>query len=147
MDFAFRIWLSFKHRIIGFVARDHYYDEAKSIWYYTSKWTNQYSIILLDGAFYHKYWAWLYTNYVFNHNLTADYAFKRTDEDKTNLIGNYVGNFGRIVVGENSENTNENTVSSSICLDLIFNFLISHVTREPPIKGKFTFSCSIVFSL
>lgn len=120
MDFAFRTWLSFKHRIVGFVARDHYYDEAKSTWYYTSKWTNTYSIIILDGAFFHKYWAWLYTNYLFNHNLTSNYLFKSTNNSRTSI--------------ENAEVTNENTMSSSICLDLSFNFLVSHLIREAPIK-------------
>ncbi|RWS22369.1 exostosin-1-like protein, partial [Leptotrombidium deliense] len=55
LDFAFMVWRSFPHRIIGFNARDHYYDELQSNWFYTSKWTNQYSIILLDSAFYHRY--------------------------------------------------------------------------------------------
>ena len=121
MDFAFRVWLSFKHRIVGFVARDHYYDEAKSTWYYTSKWTNQFSIILIDGGFFHKYWAWLYTNFLLNHNLTTNYLFK--NEPNAIELG-----------GDNSDNTNENTITSNICLDLIFNFLISHVSRESPIK-------------
>lgn len=136
MDFAFKTWLSFKHRIVGFIARDHYYDEAKSIWYYTSKWTNSYSIILLDNAFFHKYYSWLYTNYLFNYNLTSNNLLKSSsslnlddnNDDKLNLkikLINYERNFND---QNQSENTNENTSSSSICLDLIFNFLISHVS-------------------
>lgn len=142
IDFAFKTWQSFKHRIVGFIARDHYYDEAKSMWYYTSKWKNVYSIILLDGAFFHKYWSWLYTNYLFNHNLTSsNYPFNpaptSTANDKTANFVNNLANYGRNIDDQNqSENTNENTISSSICLDLVFNFLVSHVTREPPIKGE-----------
>ena len=142
LDFAFKIWLSFRHRIVGFVARDHYFDEAKATWYYTSKWTNQFSIILLDGAFFHRYWAWLYTNYLANHNLTSNYSFKN-ESDKLSPMGYNSFRLENIVTSTNGQNlenarpnekANENSALSSVCLDLSFNFLVSHLTREAPIK-------------
>ena len=54
IDFAYLVWESFSERLIGFSARDHYFDNAKNQWTYTSKWTNQYSIILFDAVIYHK---------------------------------------------------------------------------------------------
>lgn len=132
---------------MGFVARDHYFDEAKATWYYTSKWTNQFSIILLDGAFFHRYWAWLYTNYLVSHNLTSSASnhLLKNESDKMSLLRHGGFESDHIAVptdGENFENANdkpnekanENSASSSICLDLSLNFLVSHLTREAPIK-------------
>ncbi|XP_053209771.1 exostosin-1-like [Panonychus citri] len=101
LDFAYLVWCSFPHRIIGFTARDHYYDEFRSRWYYTSKWTNYYSIILLDAAFYHRYYNNLYTNYISSNQFFSQ---------------------------------DPNNWDDEICVDLLFNFLISHITREGPIK-------------
>ncbi|KAF3850170.1 hypothetical protein F7725_019889 [Dissostichus mawsoni] len=46
VDFAFRVWQSFPERIVGYPARSHYWDSSRSRWGYTSKWTNDYSMIL-----------------------------------------------------------------------------------------------------
>lgn len=55
MDFAFIVWHSFPERIVGYPARSHYWDAAKGRWGYTSKWTNEYSMVLTGAAFYHRY--------------------------------------------------------------------------------------------
>ena len=54
MDFAFSVWRNFPDRIVGYPARSHFWDEGKSRWGYTSKWTNDYSIVLTGAAFYHR---------------------------------------------------------------------------------------------
>lgn len=98
LDFAFGVWSVFPHRIVGFSARDHFFDEVHNRWSYTSRWTNSYSVILLDGAFYHRYFLHLYTRHVsWSSAVAVD-----IDDDS--------------------------------CADLRFAFLVSHVTREPPIK-------------
>ena len=55
MDFAFRVWQSFPERIVGYPARSHYWDSGRARWGYTSKWTNDYSMVLTGAAFYHRY--------------------------------------------------------------------------------------------
>lgn len=55
VDFAFIVWQSFPERIIGYPARSHYWDSSRSRWGYTSKWTNEYSMVLTGAAFYHRY--------------------------------------------------------------------------------------------
>lgn len=55
MDFAFIVWHSFPERIVGYPARSHYWDATKGRWGYTSKWTNEYSMVLTGAAFYHRY--------------------------------------------------------------------------------------------
>ncbi|RWS10410.1 exostosin-1-like protein [Dinothrombium tinctorium] len=114
LDFAFLVWRAFPHRIVGFSARDHYYDDVQSTWFYTSKWTNQYSIILLDAAFYHRYYSWIYT-----HHISTNIALNR--ENNENLEFNDLFN-------------NDMLTDDSLCLDLVFNFLVAHITREGPIK-------------
>lgn len=66
-------------------------------WGYTSKWTNDYSIVLTGAAFYHRYYNILYTDWL------------------SPLLHKTV---------EQSQN----------CEDILMNFLVSHVTRRPPIK-------------
>ncbi|KAL4096710.1 hypothetical protein QTP88_021613 [Uroleucon formosanum] len=97
IDFAFHVWQSFPDRIVGFPARSHYWDNSKDSWLYTSKWTNEYSIILTGAAFYHQYYNTLYTQWL------------------SPLL---------IKTVEQSHN----------CEDILMNFLVSHVTRRPPIK-------------
>lgn len=97
IDFAFVVWQQFPDRIVGYPGRSHYWDDSKSTWGYTSKWTNDYSIVLTGAAFYHQYYNYLYTEWL------------------SPLLHKTV---------EQSQN----------CEDILMNFLVSHVTRRPPIK-------------
>ncbi|XP_031656352.1 exostosin-1 isoform X2 [Oncorhynchus kisutch] len=97
VDFAFIVWHSFPDRIVGYPARSHYWDGSKSRWGYTSKWTNQYSMVLTGAAFYHRYYHYLYTHYLPSSLLTM-----------VDQMAN--------------------------CEDILMNFLVSAVTKLPPIK-------------
>nr|XP_018903394.1 PREDICTED: exostosin-1 [Bemisia tabaci] len=97
VDFAFNVWLSFPDRIVGYPARSHYWDDTKASWGYTSKWTNDYSIILTGAAFYHRYYHFLYSEWL------SPLLLKTVEQ-------------------------------SANCEDILINFLVSHVTRRPPIK-------------
>lgn len=57
VDFAFTVWQSFPERIVGYPARSHFWDSNKERWGYTSKWTNDYSMVLTGAAIYHRYGA------------------------------------------------------------------------------------------
>ncbi|XP_015118198.1 exostosin-1 isoform X3 [Diachasma alloeum] len=97
IDFAFVVWQSFPDRIVGYPARSHYWDDSKRSWGYTSKWTNDYSIVLTGAAFYHRYYNTLYTE------LLSSTLHKTVEQSQN-------------------------------CEDILMNFLVSHVTRRPPIK-------------
>ncbi|XP_056437910.1 exostosin-1 [Gadus chalcogrammus] len=97
VDFAFRVWQSFPERIVGYPARSHYWDSGRARWGYTSKWTNDYSMVLTGAAFYHRYYHYLYTHYIPANLLTM-----------VDRMAN--------------------------CEDILMNFLVSAVTRLPPIK-------------
>ncbi|XP_075070089.1 exostosin-1 [Mixophyes fleayi] len=97
VDFAFTVWQSFPERIVGYPARSHFWDSTKERWGYTSKWTNDYSMVLTGAAIYHKYYHYLYTNY-----LPA--SLKNMVDQLAN------------------------------CEDILINFLVSAVTKLPPIK-------------
>ncbi|KAF7694465.1 exostosin-1 [Silurus meridionalis] len=97
VDFAFIVWYSFPERIVGYPARSHYWDTAKGRWGYTSKWTNEYSMVLTGAAFYHRYYHFLYTHYLPSRLLSM-----------VDQLAN--------------------------CEDILMNFLVSTVTRLPPIK-------------
>nr|BAB87180.1 XEXT1 [Xenopus laevis] len=97
VDFAFTVWQSFPERIVGYPARSHFWDSTRERWGYTSKWTNDYSMVLTGAAIYHKYYHYLYTNY-----LPA--SLKNMVDQLAN------------------------------CEDILMNFLVSAVTKLPPIK-------------
>ncbi|XP_038600644.1 exostosin-1 [Tachyglossus aculeatus] len=97
VDFAFTVWQSFPERIVGYPARSHFWDNAKERWGYTSKWTNDYSMVLTGAAIYHKYYHYLYTHY---------------------LPGSLKGMVDQL----------------ANCEDILMNFLVSAVTKLPPIK-------------
>ncbi|XP_055362045.1 exostosin-1 isoform X3 [Betta splendens] len=97
VEFAFTVWQSFPERIVGYPARSHYWDSARSRWGYTSKWTNDYSMVLTGAAFYHRYY-----HYLFTHSVPA--SLLTTVDHMAN------------------------------CEDILMNFLVSAVTKQPPIK-------------
>ncbi|XP_061572361.1 exostosin-1a-like isoform X2 [Cololabis saira] len=97
VDFAFTVWQSFPDRIVGYPARSHFWDSNKERWGYTSKWTNDYSMVLTGAAFYHRYYHFLYSTYL--------PASLRTMVDQM-----------------------------SNCEDILMNFLVSSVSKLPPIK-------------
>ncbi|XP_041664185.1 exostosin-1b [Cheilinus undulatus] len=97
VDFAFTVWQSFPERIVGYPARSHFWDSNKERWGYTSKWTNDYSMVLTGAAIYHRYYHYLYTNYL-------PMSLKSMVDQLAN------------------------------CEDILMNFLVSAVTKLPPIK-------------
>uniref|UniRef100_A0A3B5A5N1 Exostosin-1b n=1 Tax=Stegastes partitus TaxID=144197 RepID=A0A3B5A5N1_9TELE len=99
VDFAFTVWQSFPERIVGYPARSHFWDSNKERWGYTSKWTNDYSMVLTGAAIYHRYYHYLYTNYLPS-------SLKNTVDQLAN------------------------------CEDILMNFLVSAVTKLPPIKSS-----------
>ncbi|NXW34087.1 EXT1C protein, partial [Phaetusa simplex] len=64
VDFAFVVWRSFPERIVGFPTRSHFWDPEQRRWGYTSKWTNEISIVLTAAAFYHRYYHSLFTEFL-----------------------------------------------------------------------------------
>ncbi|KAJ6663375.1 hypothetical protein lerEdw1_009454 [Lerista edwardsae] len=97
VDFAFVVWRSFPNRIVGFPMCSHFWDASRGQWSYTSKWTNEFSMVLTAAAFYHRYYHSLFTNY-----LPAGLR---------SLIDQIAN-----------------------CEDILMNFLVSAVTKLPPIK-------------
>ncbi|CAM9429595.1 unnamed protein product [Lampetra fluviatilis] len=97
VDFAFTVWQSFPERIVGYPARSHFWDSNKGRWSYTSKWTNDYSMVLTGAAFYHRYYHYLYT-----------YHLPESLKAMVDQMAN--------------------------CEDILMNFLVSAVTKLPPIK-------------
>lgn len=62
IDFAFFVWKQFPQQIVGYPARSHYWDEQRARWSYSSKWSNEYSMVLTSAAFYHSYYNALFSS-------------------------------------------------------------------------------------
>ena len=104
--FGFRVWREAKDRIVGFPGRFHAWDAPHHAWLYNSNYSCELSMVLTGAAFFHKYYAYMYT-----------YAMPQVIRDMVDEFTN--------------------------CEDIAMNFLVSHMTRKPPIKvtSRWTFSC------
>ncbi|XP_033726991.1 exostosin-like 3 [Pecten maximus] len=104
--FAFRVWREERDRIVGFPGRFHAWDVRSNAWLYNSNYSCELSMVLTGAAFYHKYYAYLYT-----------YSMPQAIRNKVDEFIN--------------------------CEDIAMNFLVSHITRKPPIKvtSRWTFRC------
>ena len=61
VDFAFSVWRAFPERIVGYPARSHFWDVPRRQWAYSSRYANEYSMVLTNAAFYHRYYHHLFT--------------------------------------------------------------------------------------
>ncbi|ESP03371.1 hypothetical protein LOTGIDRAFT_137450 [Lottia gigantea] len=104
--FGFRVWREERERVVGFPGRFHTWDVEHKSWLYNSNYSCELSMVLTGAAYFHKYYAYLYT-----------YSMPQAIRDKVD------------------EYTN--------CEDIAMNFLVSHITRKPPIKvtSRWTFRC------
>ncbi|XP_043536191.1 exostosin-like 3 [Chiloscyllium plagiosum] len=104
--FGFRVWREARDRIVGFPGRYHAWDMTHQSWLYNSNYSCELSMVLTGAAFFHKYYAYLYS-----------YIMPQAIRD---MVDEYIN-----------------------CEDIAMNFLVSHITRKPPIKvtSRWTFRC------
>ncbi|RWS10488.1 exostosin-3-like protein [Dinothrombium tinctorium] len=104
--FGFRVWREARDRIVGFPGRYHAWDANHNAWLYNSNYSCELSMVLTGAAFFHKYYAYLYT-----------YLMPSSIREKVDEYMN--------------------------CEDIAMNFLVSHITRKPPLKvtSRWTFRC------
>ncbi|XP_078665136.1 exostosin-like 3 [Branchiostoma floridae x Branchiostoma belcheri] len=104
--FGFRVWREARDRVVGFPGRFHAWDGSHQSWLYNSNYSCELSMVLTGAAFFHKYYAYLYS-----------YVMPQVIRDK---VDEYLN-----------------------CEDIAMNFLVSHITRKPPIKvtSRWTFRC------
>lgn len=104
--FGFRVWREARDRVVGFPGRYHAWDIPHQSWLYNSNYSCELSMVLTGAAFFHKYYAYLYS-----------YVMPQAIRD---MVDEYIN-----------------------CEDIAMNFLVSHITRKPPIKvtSRWTFRC------
>eukprot|EP00064_Thunnus_orientalis_P015297 superscaffoldBa00002807_g15347 len=93
-----RVWREARDRIVGFPGRYHAWDVNHQSWLYNSNYSCELSMVLTGAAFFHKYYAYLYS-----------YVMPQAIRD---MVDEYIN-----------------------CEDIAMNFLVSHITRKPPIKA------------
>lgn len=122
VDFAFVVWRSFPERIVGFPARSHFWDAEQRRWGYTSKWTNEVSIVLTAAAFYHRYPA--------GERLVGWGAWLHPSPHRTLSPRYYHSLFTEYLPA----GLRELVDSLATCEDILMNVLVAAVTKLPPIK-------------
>lgn len=58
---AFRVWRESRDRIVGFPGRYHAWDSGQNSWTYNSNHSCELSMVLTGGAFFHRYYNYIYT--------------------------------------------------------------------------------------
>lgn len=61
IQFGFRVWREARDQLVGFPGRFHSYDVRHGGWLYNSNYSCELSMVLTGAAFFHKYYAYLYT--------------------------------------------------------------------------------------
>lgn len=59
--FAFRVWRQSRDQIVGFPGRYHAWDSSQNTWMYNSNHSCELSMVLTGGAFFHKFYSYIYT--------------------------------------------------------------------------------------
>ena len=62
--FAFRVWRQSRDRIVGFPGRFHAWDSDQNAWVYNSNHSCELSMVLTGGAFFHKYYSYMYSYFM-----------------------------------------------------------------------------------
>ncbi|ESN98566.1 hypothetical protein HELRODRAFT_119925, partial [Helobdella robusta] len=80
IDFANHVWSQHRSQLIGYSERNHFWNSAHLAYQLTSKSTNEYSVIKLQSAFYHRYYNRLYTTFIHqvaNYTIQSEEPFCR----------------------------------------------------------------------
>ncbi|KAF1587556.1 Exostosin-1a, partial [Eudyptes moseleyi] len=122
VDFAFVVWRSFPERIVGFPTRSHFWDAEQRRWGYTSKWTNELSIVLTAAAFYHRYPA---------GEGPAGWGARPHPAPPPRSLPRY---YHSLFTEYLPAGLRELVDGLAACEDILMNVLVAAVTKLPPIK-------------
>ncbi|KAF1429013.1 Exostosin-1c, partial [Spheniscus humboldti] len=122
VDFAFVVWRSFPERIVGFPTRSHFWDAEQRRWGYTSKWTNELSIVLTAAAFYHRYPA---------GEGPAGWGARPHPAPQPRSLPRY---YHSLFTEYLPAGLRELVDGLAACEDILMNVLVAAVTKLPPIK-------------
>ena len=81
-----QVWRKFQSRIVGFSARTHYWDEKKRLWAFSSKLSNEYSLVTTDAAFLHRKYAKLFIENLSVSLTTAIQSFPDCEHILMNFL-------------------------------------------------------------
>lgn len=127
VDFAFVVWRSFPERIVGFPASSHFWDAEQQRWGYTSRWTNELSIVLTAAAFYHRY-----------RSPPGSRGEPREPGGRTAgscpRLAASPRYYHSLFTGYLPAGLRELAGGLAACEDILMNVLVAAVTKLPPIK-------------
>jgi alpha-1,4-N-acetylglucosaminyltransferase EXTL3 len=115
-SFDIRVWRENRERIVGFPGRFHAWDLNSQSWNYNSNYSCELSMVLTGAAFFHKVPLLIF--------LIPDVALTFECLQYYAYMYSYV--MPQAIRDKVDEYLN--------CEDLAMNFLVSHITRKPPIK-------------
>lgn len=159
-EFGFATWQSFSDRLVGFVAHKHYWDPIRLQWSYTSDWSNDYSMVLTGALFYHRQ---VFSNHccqqyknklllqrlvlyridVIPHRSTLSPTHPPTHPFTTSFTYQHHWPFahphtfryyGYMLTTSLPPQVQSLLGQNPNCLDIVFNFMVAHITHQPPVK-------------
>lgn len=122
------VWRSFPERIVGFLASSHFWDAEQQRWGYTSRWTNELSIVLTAAAFYHRY-----RSVPGGRGEPHELEGGGTDTSCP-LLAASPRYYHSLFTGYLPAGLRELAGGLAACEDILMNVLVAAVTKLPPIK-------------
>lgn len=117
------VWRSFPERIVGFPTQSHFWDTEQRRWGYTSKWTNELSIVLTAAAFYHRYPA--------GEGPAGQGARPHPAPPSPRSLPRY---YHSLFTEYLPAGLRDLVDGLAACEDILMNVLVAAVTKLPPIK-------------
>ena len=115
----FRVWRENRDQLVGFPGRFHSWDAKTKDWLYNANYSCELSMVLTGAAFFHKVPCSLDGCLFYQHAtvFVLQYYAYLYSYSQPQAIRDKVDEYLN-------------------CEDLAMNFLVSHVTRKPPIKVR-----------
>ena len=124
-----RVWREARERVVGFPGRFHAYDvRYPGNWLYNSNYSCERSMVLTGAAFIHKVWCLVAAQL---QEYVKIAVFILTPAPPTHAQY-YLYLYSQWLPQEIRD-----TVDKFMnCEDIAMNFLVSHITRRPPLKVR-----------
>ncbi|GAB1289062.1 Exostosin-like 1 [Apodemus speciosus] len=119
VDFAFEVWHSFPERMVGFLTRGHFWDEARGGWGYRTEMANEFSMVQTTAAFYHR---------------SPSFCFLKQDVLALGRGYSSVGYYHTLFTHSLPKALRTVADETPTCVDILMNFLVAIATKLPPIK-------------
>ncbi|MCP9261334.1 hypothetical protein DINM_004709 [Dirofilaria immitis] len=158
IEFGYQTWRENPDRLVGFLPRSAAFNESTKLYEYHTEWANSMNIILMRGAFYHKYYGMLYHELLPSEMIEYVEKHKDCEDIAMNfLISSVTGKsplkvsprkclFVQVKCADSSISASDSQrlLQRSACINVFvsyfgYNPLVTSISRYDPVLYKIPF--------